>query len=505
MSSRLVAIGLVLGFAVGCEESSGLSQLSIEGGFEPHILDFGELPLGTFQSKPVRLANTGPISFTVDRVEVPEDFRLWGLKRMLEGTVFAPGMVEDFEVIFEPTTAGARDAQVVVHSGDTQFVLELRGEGTEERFPILTVTPAALNFETVALGETRTLTFEVSNAGNADGEIARVTWGSTGDETAPADFAASLALPLTVPAGGKVTVEVAFTPTQSAMQSDTLVLHPNDHDPREVTLSGQGLQPLGDIVCSPNRLAFGAVERGQTSVLPVTCEARGGAAQITDTRMSGSNMFDMITPVTNLDVIPGTPAELMVEFRPDSLPSTEQGTLQVIYEGLMGPASATINLEGEVIPPPATETAISLELSWPTRDTDVDLHLVGPGGQFFDSEKDCFFDNMNPDWGQAGMTEDNPFLDRDDIDGFGPENINLSVAEPGTYDVYVHYYSDHWRGATDATIKVHIGGQLVHDRRMINLRCDELWHVGSVEWNGTQGTFTARDTRRMTNRGSCLF
>jgi len=66
----------------------------------------------------------------------------------------------------------------------------------------------------------------------------------------------------------------------------------------------------------------------------------------------------------------------------------------------------------------------------------MDLHFVRPGGMPFAFDgSDCYFARMAPDWGRAGDTTDNPFLDRDDTNGPGPENINLSSAAPGDYQV----------------------------------------------------------------------
>ena len=40
-------------------------------------------------------------------------------------------------------------------------------------------------------------------------------------------------------------------------------------------------------------------------------------------------------------------------------------------------------------------------------------------------------------------------MDVDDTNGFGPENITIdALPGPGTYRIYVHYYSDHGNGGT---------------------------------------------------------
>ena len=64
---------------------------------------------------------------------------------------------------------------------------------------------------------------------------------------------------------------------------------------------------------------------------------------------------------------------------------------------------------------------------------DVDLHLSHPSGMgWFDSTYDCHYFNPTPDWGVLNQLADDPSLDIDDIDGGGPENINLNNPQDTT-------------------------------------------------------------------------
>jgi len=100
--------------------------------------------------------------------------------------------------------------------------------------------------------------------------------------------------------------------------------------------------------------------------------------------------------------------------------------------------------------------AYHIRLTWTTLGADVDLHLSPPGGT------DCYYGNRNPDWGVSGDYTDNPSLDRDCITSCTEENITVDrVTAPGTYRVWVHYYSDHDRGPTIAMIELFRYGQLI--------------------------------------------
>ncbi len=142
-----------------------------------------------------------------------------------------------------------------------------------------------------------------------------------------------------------------------------------------------------------------------------------------------------------------------------------------------------------------TEPSIRVKLSWDIDITDVDLHLLRPGGTFMDNGDalrigtDCFFANRNPDWGEAGNAEDDPYLDVDDVDGFGPENIFLEPGENGTYTVVVHYYSDDGEGPSNAWVEVFIEGGRAAAFGPERLSATGVqWNVCTIDWPG--GTVT---------------
>ena len=121
--------------------------------------------------------------------------------------------------------------------------------------------------------------------------------------------------------------------------------------------------------------------------------------------------------------------------------------------------------------------------------SDVDLHLLHPNGQWNEAPYDCFWQMIEPDWGEFGDKSDDPSLDIDDTNGWGPENINLNNPEiDTTYSVGVHYFADHGFGASFATVRFYLKGVLVKEylkQRMIN---QQFWHVFDVTWPSGQVT-----------------
>lgn len=72
------------------------------------------------------------------------------------------------------------------------------------------------------------------------------------------------------------------------------------------------------------------------------------------------------------------------------------------------------------------EITVRLDWSQHSGDTDIDLHVIDPNGDWI------YFGQMTSPSGG--------YLDRDDRHGPGPEHIHWDSAPAGTYKIYVHYY-----------------------------------------------------------------
>lgn len=116
---------------------------------------------------------------------------------------------------------------------------------------------------------------------------------------------------------------------------------------------------------------------------------------------------------------------------------------------------------------------------------------------FEQTNDSCSFHNPRPDWGEVGNRRDNPSLDFDDMDGWGPEIIRLSDPTPGRYRVVARLTSDPHNEVTatdpvNAEVSVYVRGEYCGEYTipMADLRphCSGqcgvrmYWKVADIKW-----------------------
>jgi hypothetical protein len=164
---------------------------------------------------------------------------------------------------------------------------------------------------------------------------------------------------------------------------------------------------------------------------------------------------------------------------------------------------------GEPRPDGQPPEGIRVELVWETpgdpdssdvgggQGSDLDLHFIHPLGSWDVPPYDCFWRNKEPNWGDRDLAEDDPHLDIDDTDGWGPEVITLAhpegnAQEPFIYRVGVFYYSDHNYGPSDATVRIFVDGGGPHSVTFSGFEDRQFWDVATIEWPSGEVTATNR-------------
>lgn len=208
-------------------------------------LSFGLVSVGSTVDRSFTIRNTGAATLSVTSITVPGGFRLV--------TPFTPFSIatngEQLVTIrFQPASAGDQTTDLIVKSNDAarpEVLVYATAIATPPFDPEIEAGPRGLNFGSVSLGVSRTVSLTVRNTGTAP-----LTINSTSSSNAQFTLT-SPSVPFTI-AEGQQTVDLRFTPTASGAQTGAFSLSSNDRD--EATLvfqiRGDGVAAGGDEVLS---------------------------------------------------------------------------------------------------------------------------------------------------------------------------------------------------------------------------------------------------------------
>jgi hypothetical protein len=358
-----------------------------------------------------------------------------------------------------------------------------------------------VSFGDVRAGQTKSAEITVENAGPASLDVEQPEFqaGSSPDiefeGAAPGAF--TLAPVSALGQTDKLVIKVRYRPQQSTSARATLALRSNDPLNPEVlvSLEGGALSNQPPVCTCPTApLEVAPLETIQGADWGVRCtDADGQPLQYAWTvtaRPPGSTSSlqnaQSATPTFFVDLAT-TP--------------TSPYRFQVTATDTWG-EDGSCTVEAFAVP----RDALHVQLVWDKDVTDVDLHVLNPTGAagpwgssgYFNLTNDCYYLNRSPEWGVSGNTQDNPRLDIDDVNGFGPENINISRPATGTYRVGVHYFCDDQVGASRATIRIYCNGVQAAEFGPKNLTASGFfWDVATVVWPGCTIT-EVNETRTVT-------
>lgn len=361
--------------------------------------------------------------------------------------------------------------------------------------PSLAVDPALYAFPYISpLKETLVKQFTLYNTGDAPLHIYALS------TTGSPDFSLALLppLPKTVQPQKQTLVRVGFTQGDGAPGLLRIESSDPEHPVIEIPLTSyvKGVinnpEPCAEL--KPTALNFGQVTRGNVSTKQATLTNCSSTASLVLKQVTRSAfLFFPLSAefqITNLPTLPstigpGTSVTLDVSYAPH-LAGPDSGYFLLHTDDPKTP-QLQLDVSGIGVAPPLTEIGLHINLTWDTNATDVDMHLLRPGGTMWDCQSDCYFGDPQPDWGTKGDILDDPFLDLDDVDGFGPENINISEPKPGIYKFIIHYYDDTYDDSfpqpSNATVQLLSYGTVIQSWGPTHLASvNRTWDVFTVEW-----------------------
>jgi hypothetical protein len=364
----------------------------------------------------------------------------------------------------------------------------------------------------------------ISNCGNV--ALSLTQFAAAAGSTVFSVPAAELpATPSTFKPGDKIALDVTYTPTAAHLDSSsvtaTFKLADGTALPQSWPLSGSGVSATG-----------GGCSGGSGPVARISAYRNGSTTsfnpQLTTLQpldivdLDGSASTGANSPLTYawqvLSEPPGavdplttiSPTRVEIDVR-----QAGEYTLELTVKDAQACQSSQQILL-RVVP----VGAIHVELTWAESYGDVDLHYIGPGGAFYQSnpnvgDLDWPYSratvvgtgrprpnrNPTPDWGWNNTTApdgnpaDDAYLDVDQRWGNGPENVTHAQPFDGTYKVKVHYYCAGWgenpydnEGPATATLRVWINGVLQASPPTQTLQAYQVWDAATitVSNNGTQ-------------------
>ncbi|MFT4977130.1 MAG: hypothetical protein ACI8S6_003035 [Myxococcota bacterium] len=464
MTRSIVAL-VALGLGCNGDQENNITRLTPDIIVAPGEVDFGGVVVLYDAEQTIQLSNAGRAPLVVSSIYVDGDPD--GVYTITPTSIDELPVDESIGVgiFFEPGTYISYDADLVIESNDPdtpEYRVPITAEGIDGPIPDISLSPASLDFGTIANGITTTALFYINNDGDGPLIIDSIEQSGSGNFAITQNISGAKIGP-----DNYFPVEVRYTPTQDAGDNGTITITSNDPDEGEIDLvllgngGGDFEYPVADIDC-PEQVAP-----------PVRLSLDG----------SGSYDPSDLEPLTYTWSLDETPNGATVEIDNDvadiaslfvNLSGSWQVSLKVTND--IGLTSAPAVCAFEAIP----DDLIQVELTWDSGDSDFDLHFIQGDNEMFLAPGDCCYCNPNPNWGASGNSDD-PDLSLDNRVGYGPEVTTLLEPDDGDYYVKVHYYGDNGGGTSIATVRVFINGVQEHEEST-TMEHNDTWDVGYIRW-----------------------
>jgi hypothetical protein len=241
----LLATGLAALCSVGAMVVPAYAAAGMLSPSPPDVA-FPTLAVGTEQSEAVTLENSGTTT-TVALAKLegtdPTQFKVVSAgAEDCEGAVLADTQSCVVDIVFSPTSAGQKEATLIIESDATNSpnLIALTGVALAPEFAI---SPSPFDFGTVEPGsKSSEQSFSVENVGSESGLVETVAL--SGVDAGQFQIKADTCSLMGVGEGGKCSVGVVFAPTSPGAKSATLEVPSDDPEsPTTVAISGTGASP----------------------------------------------------------------------------------------------------------------------------------------------------------------------------------------------------------------------------------------------------------------------
>ncbi len=177
-------------------DGTGVPSPVAEIDVTPTDIDFGNILVGNSDTAEVQIENTGTLTLNVDAPVISGDTDAFAVDGDTAGPFsLEPGESTSVIVSFTPPQTGEANATLAIISNANEtpeVTVELRGEGIAA---LIDVQPSSLDFDPQVIGQSQTLSIEVTNDGTAILDLTNVSidepsfvLGEVPASVAPGDF-----------------------------------------------------------------------------------------------------------------------------------------------------------------------------------------------------------------------------------------------------------------------------------------------------------------------------
>ncbi|MCC7382752.1 MAG: choice-of-anchor D domain-containing protein [Deltaproteobacteria bacterium] len=303
----------------------------------PARLVYSGVAIGQSASKSVIVANDGAESCHLTRIEITPSGSAFALDPPATTPLdIAPGASVTLSVRYSPTIRQQALARLEVdEAGGTQQV-ELVGNPLDDQVCTLDVAPPSLSFGLVAVGQQKVLGVELRNLSQVLCTVRSVQLGAG---TSPDFQSLSRALRL-IPAGGRVTLEVAYRPTTAGAARGTLEASSNDPAAPTISVPLFASSAPSGICVVPPQIAFGTVPVGTVSEAEFriyACGSNSVTVSALDWTSAAAEISLVSPPALPFTLAPGADRAVRVRYAPIDTGS-DRGVVTVRSDDVTRPA-----------------------------------------------------------------------------------------------------------------------------------------------------------------------
>ena len=284
-------------------------------------MSFGNVNVGATATQTLTVTNTGTAPVNITQAAITgAGFTVIGGSGSAS---LAVGQSTSVQLQFAPTAEGSASATLTVASdaSNSSLSIPLSGTGMEA---IVSLTPTALNFSNIPVGQTSTQSVKIANTGNSGLSLSSATISGTGFSMT------GLTAPTTIGAGQSVTFSVQFAPTSTTGSTGSIVFHDNAGDsPETVTLTGSAVASGSTLGANPGSVNFGNVVVSNTSGPHTITLTNSGNATITINQVVTSGAGFSATGLTaGQQITAGSSVNFSTTFAPTAS-GTVSGNIQI--------------------------------------------------------------------------------------------------------------------------------------------------------------------------------